>query len=76
MSLLLFVFVCGCCLVCACFVRGALCDAVGICCRAIVLRLFVCAFLSYLLLCVLCLIMFVCFVCGLSCGIVCVDVFV
>ena len=65
LSLLLFVFVCGCCLMCVCCVRGVLCDVVGVCCCAIVLC-FYC-----LLLRVLCLSVYVCFVCGLSCGIVC-----
>ena len=52
LSILLVVFVCGCGLMCECFVRGALCDVVGVCCRAIVLCLSVCVFYC-LLLCVL-----------------------
>ena len=53
LSVLLFVCVCGCCLMCGCFVCGVLCDAVGVCCCV---RVSCLSWLCYcVLLCVLCL---------------------
>ena len=52
LSVLLVVFVCGCCLMCVCFVRGVVCDVVGVCCCAIVVCLFV--FVCLVCFCVCC----------------------
>ena len=68
----LFVLVCDCCLMCASFVCGLLCDGVGVCCCGCVLWFLV--FVS-VLVCFWCLNVLVCVVCDLSCGVVCSVVF-
>ena len=47
---LLFVFVCGCCLMCVCVVCGVLCDDVGACCCPIVF----CLCVVFVCFCVVC----------------------